>query len=87
MKNNLVIKGSESGQLNSNEVLKLTSLIYLKEALLAQQYEDCAGLIRDAKGFGAEQAEISALLVDVFRERKADVNNEANQNNEGRSRF
>ncbi|MCB9772178.1 MAG: hypothetical protein H6754_06470 [Candidatus Omnitrophica bacterium] len=87
MENNLTIKGRENGQLNSNEVLKLTSLIYLKEALLAQRYEDCAELIRDAKGFGAEQVEISALLVEVFRGRKTDADSEAKQINEGRSRF
>ena len=64
--NNLI----ENRQLNPDEVLKATSLIYLKDALLTQRYEDCAGLIRDARNFGARQGEISAVIAESIRELK-----------------
>ena len=87
MKNNVTLNGNVNGQFYSNQVLKLTSLIYLKEALLAQRYENCAGLIREAKGFGAQQGEISALISEVFRGSQTDANYEVKQKSEGRSRF
>lgn len=69
MKNELITGNDVKEWLQSDEVLKLTSLIYLKEALVAQRYEDCAGLIAEAKDLGAKQSEISALIAEVFRER------------------
>jgi hypothetical protein len=47
--------------------VKLTALLYLKEALLKQQYEICPELIAVAKEFGAAEAEIRALLEDPRR--------------------
>lgn len=69
MKNELITGNDVKEWLQSDEVLKLTSLIYLKEALLAQRYEDCAELIRQAKDLGAKQSEISALIAEVSRSR------------------
>lgn len=47
--------------------LKLTALLYLKEALLKQQYEVCKDIISTAKEYGAQDAEIRNLLEDPRR--------------------
>jgi len=63
MKNNLTTRTKNvTSTFNADDVLKITSLIYLKEALKTQRYEECSGLIRDAKSFGAKQSEINAVL-------------------------
>ena len=47
--------------------VKLTALLYLKEALLKERYEECAELISTALEFGAVRYEITALLEDPRR--------------------
>lgn len=47
--------------------VKLTALLYLKEALLAERYEDCRVFIGIAKEFGAKEFEIRDLLEDPRR--------------------
>ncbi|MBI3318803.1 MAG: hypothetical protein HYZ90_06675 [Candidatus Omnitrophica bacterium] len=47
--------------------VKLTALLYLKEALLSQRYEECPLFIRVAKEFGAKEREIEELLEDARR--------------------
>ena len=47
--------------------LKLTALIYLKEALLKQNYEICREVITLAKEFGASDDEVRDLLEDPRR--------------------
>ncbi len=47
--------------------IKLTALLYLKEALLKQQYELCPEIISVAKEFGAVHFEIQDLLEDQRR--------------------
>ena len=47
--------------------VKLTALLYLKEALLKEQYENCLGIIQVAKEFGANSFEIQDLLEDARR--------------------
>ena len=47
--------------------IKLTALLYLKEALLRQQYELCPEIIAVAKEFGAAGFEIQDLLEDQRR--------------------
>jgi len=42
--------------------VKLTALIYLREALIAERYENCADFIAIAKEFGAFDEEIRAML-------------------------
>ena len=53
-------------RVNRNPV-KLTALLYLREALEAQRYEACAGFIAVAKEFGAAEREIEELLEDARR--------------------
>lgn len=47
--------------------IKLTALLYLREALLEEQYEQCAEFIAIAKEFGAQEFEIQNLLEDPRR--------------------
>lgn len=47
--------------------VKLTALLYLKEALLRERYEECPGFIAVAKEFGAVDFEVQDLLEDPRR--------------------
>ena len=47
--------------------VKLTALLYLKQALLKEQYELCSDLIAIAREFGAKEVEIQNLLEDPRR--------------------
>ncbi len=47
--------------------VKLTALLYLKEALERQRYELCPEYISVAKEFGAKDREIEELLEDLRR--------------------
>jgi len=47
--------------------VKLTALLYLKEALLEERYEECAQIIAIALEFGAHPIEIQNLLEDPRR--------------------
>ena len=47
--------------------LKMTALLYLKEALLKEQYEECAAIVATAREFGALDWEIRLLLEDPKR--------------------
>ena len=51
----------------SRDPVKLTALIYLREALIAERYEECFEIIAIAKEFGAFDEEIRALLEDPRR--------------------
>ncbi|MCM8775635.1 MAG: hypothetical protein NC930_04705 [Candidatus Omnitrophica bacterium] len=51
----------------SKNAVKLTALLYLREALLKEKYEECADLIAIAKEFGAGEFEIRYLLEDFRR--------------------
>ena len=47
--------------------VKLTDLLYLKEALLEERYEECAEFIAIAREFGAQPFEVQNLLEDPRR--------------------
>jgi hypothetical protein len=47
--------------------VRLTALLYLKEALVKEKYELCPELIRTAREFGARSSEIQNLLEDPRR--------------------
>ena len=51
----------------ARDPVKLTALIYLREALIAARYEECAEIIAIAKEFGALDEEIRVLLEDPRR--------------------
>ena len=47
--------------------VKFTALLYLREALLKERYEDCADIIAIAEEFGAGEFEIRNILEDPRR--------------------
>ena len=51
----------------SRHPVKLTALLYLREALVREQYEKCAELIAVAHEFGALPFEVQDLLEDPRR--------------------
>ncbi len=73
MGNNVLINDDQA--LGTDQVLKLTALVYLNDALAAQEYETCRELIDTAKNLGVSQGEISAVIADYL-----------NGNNLGRQR-
>ena len=76
MKNNVLIR--EEQALGSGQLLKVTASLYLKEALVAQEYESCQELIDTAKTLGVTQTDISAVITAYLRGDKAVAKNEAN---------
>ena len=81
MENNTL---TQEQALASNEVLKLTALLYFQEALLKQEYEACPGLISIAKNLGAENDQIDRVIAGYLRGDKAGGNNGANRLNNRR---
>lgn len=86
MNNNTVANNQRSDAVAYDRVLKVTSLLYFKDALLNQRYEDCAELIRAAKSFGAQPGEISRVIAEVAGAESGGQNG-ANRNKAGRRRF
>ena len=52
----------------TDDVLKLTALVYFQEALYKQQYEGCKELATAARKFGAQQAEVDAVIAAYLRD-------------------
>ena len=48
--------------------LVLTALLYLREALLTEKYEECASIISIVKEFGGSDFEVQYLLEDARRQ-------------------
>jgi hypothetical protein len=51
--------------------VKLTALLYLREVLITEAYEEAAAIIAIAKEFGAQAFEIDYILEDPRRMPKA----------------
>ena len=64
MKNNVLLNQGQA--LGSDQILKLTALLYLKEALIAQEYESCQELIDTAKDLGVSPGDVSAVIADYL---------------------
>ena len=64
MENNVLVKDEQA--LGTDQLLKLTALLYLNEALIAQEYETCRELIDTAKKVGVNQGDISAVIADYL---------------------
>ena len=65
MKNNVLV--GEEQALGTDQLLKLTALVYLKEALKAQEYETCQELIETAKNLNIDQSEINDVITDYLK--------------------
>jgi len=64
MENNAVLNAEQA--LGSDQLLKLTALLYLKEALVDQKFESCRELIDTAKNLGVTQSDISAEIANYL---------------------
>ena len=65
MKNNATL--NEGQALASNDIFKVTALVYLKEALVKQEYESCKELVEIARKLGARQGEIDGTIASYLR--------------------
>lgn len=63
---NVTLRRPAGGRSNRDPV-RLTALLYLKEALLQERYESCKEIISVAYEFGATENEVQALLEDPRR--------------------
>lgn len=50
-----------------DETLKVTTLLYLKDALIEEKYEEVPALIKAAKRYGAKQSEIKKEIIKYVR--------------------
>ena len=66
MKNNATLNEAQQ-PVTSNEVFKVTALLYLQEALAKQEYESCKELVAIAKKLGAQQGEIDQAIAAFLR--------------------
>lgn len=87
MKENAVFKNEQNKPIARDEVLKVTSLLYFKEALFNEEYEDCRELIRIAKRFGARKGDIFRVIAESNRGTMVGRRNGANKGKGGRLRF
>ena len=55
------------GGRSNRDPVRLTALLYLKEVLLKERYEECREIIAVAYEFGATENEVQALLEDPRR--------------------
>ena len=75
MKNSVILDQDEA--LGPDQILKVTALLYLKEALLGQEYETCAELVEIGKKFGASQGEINGIITSYLQGGTAEGQKEA----------
>ena len=82
--NNTIANNRPNDLVVYDRVLKATSLLYFKDALLNQRYEDCAELLRTAKSFGAQPGEISRIIAEATG---ADTGQNVAYRTKGKRRF
>jgi hypothetical protein len=66
MRNNLIFTNQNKPPV-SDEALKATALIYLKDALAKQEFEQCPDIIQSALNFGADKAEVAKVIADFIK--------------------
>ena len=87
MEINFTFNKEKEKKKTGDQALQVTALIYLKEALVNERYEECAELVRAAKRFGATQGEIKQTIVEGARGLKVGRKVEAPRERVGRKRF
>lgn len=60
MENNALL--NQEAAFGADQLVKVTALLYLKEALVNQEYETCPDLIDTARKLGVDPGDISALI-------------------------
>jgi hypothetical protein len=62
-----------------DELLKVTALVYFKDALVKQEFEACDELVALAKNFGASTSEVEEVVTDFLSGRKSNGRRETNR--------
>ncbi len=65
---NYAREGPRRARRIKKDPIKLTALLYLKEALLNEHYEECQYYVEMAQTYGAQVFEITDLLEDPRRD-------------------
>ncbi len=71
----------ETQELASNELIKATSLLYFKEALMSQEFETCKELLAIARKAGALQSDIDQVVAQFLDGYAAAGSSGASQSN------
>ena len=87
MTRNRVFTSPKQKELRTEDMLKLTALLYFREALIKEQFEDCAELVRTAKEYGADSRHIRAVIASTVRKDKGGRTRVAYRKGRKRSRF
>jgi hypothetical protein len=64
MRINFTLNKNNQGEQQPDELLQVTALAYLQDALANERYEECAQLVKAARLYGAEGREIQKVLAD-----------------------
>ncbi len=72
---------NETQDLASNELIKVTSLLYFKEALMSQEFETCKELLAIARKAGAVQGDIDGVVSQFLDGYRAAGSSGASQSN------
>jgi hypothetical protein len=83
----MITFNNENGLYTGDQALRVTALLYLKEALVKERYEECPELIAAAKRFGATQRDIRANIAKGLRRLKLGGAAEVPRRKIGRRRF
>lgn len=58
---------TQEENINQNQLLQVTALAYLEDALAQERYEECAHLITEARKYGAPGRDIQKLITEGAR--------------------
>ena len=87
MRKNELFNNEKNKPFIPDEILKVTALIYLKEALQNEKYEECTELTKIAKRFGARTSEIKGVITESNRGMRVAPLNAIKKKKGGRVRF
>jgi len=73
MRNNLIYTNQKKPAA-PNEALKATALIYLKDALVKEEFEQCPQLIQKAQYFGAGKHDVQVVIAEYVKEKQLGPN-------------
>ena len=63
----MITYNNENGLYTGDQALRVTALLYLKEALVGERYEECAELVAAAKRFGATTRDVKVAIAKGVR--------------------
>ncbi len=64
MRINFTLNKNKNEEQRPDQLLQVTALAYLQDALTNERYEECAQLVKAARQYGAQAREIQKVLVD-----------------------